>query len=57
MYLAQEMPTPPKLERLQNMLGLTQYMWQHQEIPEDLVWEILVFIPEGNTNTWGIILL
>ena len=32
-------------------------MWQHGEIPTELVWTILVLIPKGNTNLWGIILL
>ena len=32
-------------------------MWQHGEIPTDLVWKILVFIPKGNTDTRGICIL
>ena len=39
------------------MVDLTQYMWQHGEIPEKLVWTILVLTLKGNTNTLGIGLL
>ena len=32
-------------------------MWQHGDILKELVWKILLLIPEGNTETQGIGLL
>ena len=32
-------------------------MWKHGEIPRDLGWKILVLIPKGSTDTWGVVLL
>ena len=48
---------PPKPEWWQKLLELTQYMWQHMEIPTDMVWTILFLIPKVNTDTQVIFLL
>ena len=29
-------------------------MWRMGDIPKELVWNVLVLIPTGNTDTWGI---
>ena len=47
----------PKTDIGRNLVELTQYMWQHREIPTDLEWKILVLTPKGNTDTRGIGLL
>ena len=38
-------------------MEITQFIWQHREIPNDMVWKNLVLIPKGNTDTRGVGLL
>ena len=56
-YLDEGKFTPLKPEFCKNLVGLTQYMWQHREIPKYLGGTILFLTPNGKTNTQGIGLL
>ena len=39
------------------LIDLVQHMWQTGEIPQELVWAILVLVPKWVTNIRGIALL
>ena len=38
-------------------MNLVQHMWEYSTLPTELIWAILVLIPKGNTDKWGIGLL
>ena len=42
------------MERWLCLVEILQHMWSTGEIPQDLGWNVLVLIPKGTTNTWGI---
>ena len=46
--------SPPRPERWQKLVGITQLMCNHGHIPMELGWNILVLIPKGNADTRGI---
>ena len=39
------------------LVDLVQHMWRTGEIPQELVWMVLILIPKGTTDTRGIGLL
>ena len=43
-------PPPPRPERWQQLVKITQFMWQHKYIPRELWWNILVRISKENTD-------
>ena len=45
------------MEQRMCLVELVQHMWQMGEIPQELVWTVMVLIPKGTTNTRGIGLL
>ena len=51
------MSPPPRTERWQKLVEITQLMFQHGEIPRAMGWMVLVLIPKGNTDTRGVGLL
>ena len=47
--------TPPhRPEQWQKLVEITQFMYQHGEIPTNLGWTILFLIPKDNTASQGI---
>ena len=54
-YPAVEGSTPPhRPEQWQKLVDITQFMYQHGEIPTNLGWTILFLIPKDNTASQGI---
>ena len=43
--------------RWMQLVEISPYMWSTREIPQELVWNILVLIPKSNTGTQGIAIL
>ena len=39
------------------IMDIVQHMWQTVDIPQELGWTVLVLVPKGTTDTWGIGLL
>ena len=56
-YLEEGIPTSQRQERWQNLVDITQFMWQHGDILTEVELKILVLIPKCNTYTRGIGLL
>ena len=56
-YLSERTYNPLNPDIWGELIGLAQYMWQHVEIPAELIWTILVLVPNLNTDTWGVGLL
>lgn len=44
-------PPPPRLDRWNALVDMTQHIWSTGEIPTELKWTVLVLIPKGNDNT------
>ena len=51
------MKTPPQRDCWLCLVDIAQHMWSTGEIPQELGLTVLVLIPKGTTNTWGIGLL
>ena len=56
-YQEKEETTLPKTSKWMKLMELVQFMWEHGNIPEDLVWTILILTPKVNTDTRWIGLL
>ena len=52
-----ELEDPLWTERWICLVDINQHMWRTGEIPQELGWTVLVLIPKGTTDTWGIGLL
>ena len=46
--------TPPRMEHCLCLGDIVHHMLRTGEIPQELVWTVLILIPKGNTDTWGI---
>ena len=44
-------PLPPKPEKCMKLVELIQFMQECGNIPEDMVWIILILTPNGNKDT------
>ena len=56
-YPGENSKTPPRMELLVCLADIVHYMWRTGDIPQDLGCTVLVLIPKGTTDTWGIGLL
>ena len=53
-YNGEKSKTPPWMDLWLCLVYIVQHMWSTGEIPQELGWTVLVLIPKGTTDTWGI---
>ena len=53
----EQLKTPPRRDQCLCLVYIVQNMWRMREIPQELGWTVLVLIPKGTTNKFGIGLL
>ena len=49
--------TRPNSDHWEKLVTMAQNMWEHNTLPKELIWTILVFLQKGNADNQGIGLL
>ena len=56
-YPRDQLKDPPQMEHWLCLIDIIRHMWFTGEITQDLVWNVIVLIPKGNTDKQDIGLL